>query len=197
MTISTIPSTNRGTKRSRGFTLLEVIIGGTMGSIILLGVLTAFLMLGRSGANAANYSVMEAQSRRALEELSQDLRMSSGITWNSSTSITLLVPDNYTTTSNRVTYAYDSSGKTFYRMPGDASATNTKTTLISNVSTFAYSRYDRIDGVLDPAVISTANDNSTKRVQLSMIVRTTTRTVATASNNILSASFILRNKPVN
>ena len=173
---------------SRGFTLMEVIIGGTLGSFVLLGVMTAFLMLGRSGANAANYSVMEAQSRRALEELSQDLRMSSGITWNSATSITLLVPDNYTAFTNRVTYAYDSTAQTFYRMPGASGSGNPQTTLIRNVSTFAYSRFDRLDN-------TTTSDTNTKRVQLSMIVRTTTRTVATASNNILSASFILRNKP--
>jgi Tfp pilus assembly protein PilW len=165
-------------------------IGAVLGSMVLAAVLTTFLMLGRSGANAANYSVMEAQSRRALEELSQDLRMASDVAWNSSTSLTLLVPDNYTSNSNQVTYAYDSTTKEFYRRPGNASSTATKTTLIKNVSTFSYARYDRVDNV------STSNV-TTKRIQLSMIVRTADVTVVGATNNILSASFILRNKPVN
>jgi Tfp pilus assembly protein PilW len=178
----------------RAFTLVEIMIGATLGSMVLAGVLTTFLMLGRSGANAAAYSVMESQSRRALEELSQDLRMASDVTWNSSTSITLLVPDNYVsadlTHNNRVTYAYDSTTKYFYRRPGTVTSTSAATNLIKNVSSFAYSRFDRVDNA------STSNV-TTKRIQVSMVVRTANVTVVGATNNILSASFILRNKPVN
>jgi len=39
---------------------------------ILTGVLSAFLMMGRSGYNAANYSMMEAEARRALESFSEE-----------------------------------------------------------------------------------------------------------------------------
>ena len=179
---------------ARGFTLVEILIGATIGSMVLAGVLTTFLMLGRSGANAAAYSVMESQSRRALEELSQDLRMASDVAWNSSTSITLLVPDNYVSTdpaqTNKVTYAYDSSTGYFYRRPGNTSSTSAVTNLIKNVSSFSYARFDRVDNA------STSNV-TTKRIQVSMIVRTASVTVVGATNNILSASFILRNKPVN
>ena len=178
----------------RGFTLVEIMIGGALGSMVLAGVLSTFLMLGRSGANAATYSTMETQARRALEELSQDLRMASDIIWNSDTSITLLVPDNYASSvpadHNYVTYAQDTSDSTFYHMPGIAASTNPKTTLIRNVASLRYSRYDRVDNV------STANV-TTKRIQVTMVMRTTNMTAATASNNILSASYILRNKPVN
>jgi prepilin-type N-terminal cleavage/methylation domain-containing protein len=198
MTITSI----RFKQRARGFTLIEVMVAATIGSFVLLGVLTAFFMLTRSATNAANYSMMETQSRRALEELGQDLRMASDCKWNSSTSITLTVPDNYTSTSNLVTYAYQtvSGVGQFYRMPGAASATNTKTVLVRNVtSDFAYSRFNRVGGPLSSAVPTlpadaTALDLQTKRIQLYMTVRSTTRTVATATNTILSASFILRNK---
>ena len=67
MTI-TITSSKRS---SRGFTLVEVMVASTLGTLVLAGILTTFLMLGRSGANVANYSIMEAESRRGLEELSQ------------------------------------------------------------------------------------------------------------------------------
>lgn len=189
-----MPKPLRRRRRQGGFTLVEIMIGSTIGSMVLAGVLTTFLMLGRSGANAAAYSVMEAQSRRALEELSQDLRMASDVTWNSTSSITLLVPDNYTsadaTQNNRVTYAWDSTTKYFYRRPGTSTSTSEATNLIKNVSSFSYSRFDRVDNV------STSNV-TTKRIQLSMVVRTANVTVVGATNNILSASFILRNKPVN
>ena len=107
--------TTRFKSRRGGFTLVEVMIGAVIGTIVLAGVLSSFLMLGRSGANVANYSMMETQSRRALEELSQDLRMANGVIWNSDQSITLTVPDNYTATSNQVTYAYDNATQELYK----------------------------------------------------------------------------------
>ncbi|MDB6170155.1 MAG: hypothetical protein JWM88_3019 [Verrucomicrobia bacterium] len=189
MITSTIPSD----ARRRGFTLVEVMIAASISTLVLAGVMSSFLMLGRSGANVANYSVMEAQSRRALEEFSQDVRMASAVTWNTGTSITLTVPNNYAPTSGVVTYYYDSTSQSFMRTPRDpTAASGTTTTLIRQVVSFAYSRYDRINNV------STA-DMTTKRIQLNMTASTAaiTRTVPGASNIILSASFILRNKYAN
>lgn len=185
MTTSTIRSKGR-----RGFTLVEVMIASSIGTMVLAGVMSTFLMLGRSGANVANYSVMEAQARRALEEFSQDVRMASTITWNSTSSITLTIPNNYAPTAGVVTYAYDGTNRVFYRTPKDSLSAAGQNNLIRNVVTFSYARFDRIN---NPAV----QDMTTKRVQISMTARTTTRTAVGASNIILSASFILRNKYAN
>lgn len=186
-----ITSTIRGKASRRGFTLTEVLIGASLGSMVLAGVLSTFLMLGRSGTNVAGYSTMESQSRRALEELGQDLRMASDVVWNgtSSSSITLTVPDNYTSTGNQVTYAYDSVTKDFYRQPGDVSSSSSKTILIQNVSEIEFKRFDRLDN-------PTTSRSATKRIQLELQVRTQSKTVADATDNVLSASFILRNKLV-
>jgi hypothetical protein len=158
--------------------------------VVLAGVLSAFLMLGRSGMNAANYSMSESEIRRAIEDFAQDVRMASAITWNSSSSITLTVPSNYTTTSNKVTYTYDSGSSTFFRVPGDASATSPKTTYVRNISTFTFYRYNRLDA-------TAANDTETKRIQLSMNVRRTGSTLVAANTTLVLASYILRNKAVN
>lgn len=185
-----ITTTTQSKSRFRAFTLVEVMIGATLGTIVLAGVLSTFLMLGRSGANIANYSMMETQSRRALEELSQDIRMAKSVTRNTAESITLVVSDNYTGTGNQVTYAFDSSTKNFYRMPGPASATNPKTTLVQSVATCTFDCFNRLNG-------TAATNASIKRIQLTLVVRRTSQTVASASNTILSASYILRNKLVN
>jgi Tfp pilus assembly protein PilW len=178
-----------------GFTLVEVIIGSTIGSFILVGVLSSFLMLGRSGMNARNYAESEAQIRRGLESFSEDIRMASNITWNSSTSITLTVPNNYSGNNNQVTYLYDAAttgatAQSFYRMPGDASSTAGKTVLVRNVSSLSFSRYNRLDA-------AAGNDAETKRIQLTMNVRQTGTTLVAANTTLVSASFTLRNKPVN
>ena len=192
------PHMKRPTKRlsdQRGFTLTELVVAATVSVIVLAGILTTFLMLGRTGANVANYSDSEAQIRKAVEEFSQDVRMASAITWNSPTSVTLTVPDNYTSHGNQVTYAYDasSSGDTalsFYRMPGTAASTADKTIYVRHVSSFAFERYNRLDA-------TAANDLETKRVQITLNVRRTQTSLVAASTILVSASYILRNKTVN
>ena len=177
---------------AQAFTLAEVMIGSTIASFVLLGVLSTFLMLGRSGVNLANYTTMDAQTRRALEDFAQDTRMASAITWNSDTSITLTVPGNYTDDANRVTYAWDNTSgsatyRYFYRRPGDASSTRAATTYLANVTRFSYYRYDRLN-------VATTTDAATKRVQISMTATMSRTTLVTATDTTISASYILRNK---
>jgi hypothetical protein len=162
----------------------------TLSTIILAGVLSAFLMLGRSGANAANYSVSESEIRRGIEDFSQDVRMANNIIWNSATSITLTVPNNYAASANQVTYACDPATQQFYRMPGTAASTAAKTIYVRNISTFEFSRFNRLDA-------AASNDFETKRIQVSMNVRRSAATLVAANTTLVSASFILRNKVAN
>lgn len=182
-----------GTPRSAahgGFTLVELLIGASLSTVVLAGVLSAFLMLGRSGMNVAAYSMSESEIRRGIEDFAQDVRMASEIYWNDTNSITLTVPNNYTTTANKVTYTYDAASGTFYRIPGDSSATSPKTIYVRNISSFTFYRYNRLDAVA-------ANNAETKRVQLSMNVRRSGSTLVAANTTLVLASYILRNKTVN
>ncbi len=178
----------------RGFTLTEVIVGASLSVIVLAGVLSTFLMLGRNGANVANYSMSETQIRRAIEEFSQDVRMANAITTNNASSITLTVPDNYAANGNQVTYVFDSAttGPTagcFYRMPGGPSSLATKSIQVSNVSSFALERFNRLD-------TATTSDTEAKRVQITLNVRRTRTTLVAANTILVSASYIIRNKAV-
>ena len=177
---------------ARGFTLTEVMIAASIGSFVLLGVLTTFLLLGRSGVSVVNYTEMDTQTRKGLEEFAQDVRMASAIVWNSSTSVTLTVPENYSAQSNQVTYAWDTaldsaSYRCFYRKPGAAGVNAPKSIFIRNVTGFIYNRFDRLNA---PAT----TDAATKRLQVSLTVTSGRSTVVNATDATLSASFILRNK---
>src|SRR4051812_44928687 len=130
----------------RGFTLTELIIAATLSLFVLAGVLSAFLMIGRTGFLASSYSELESETRRGLDAFGQDARKATDITWNSSQSITLAVATSTNATS-LVTYAYDSSTGTatsgcFYRLLGAADSTQPRLILIHNVaSDFAFRRF--------------------------------------------------------
>jgi Tfp pilus assembly protein PilW len=179
----------------RGFTLVEMLIGAALATAILAGILAVFLMIGRTSYNAASYSTMEAEARRALELFSEEARMASNLTWNSSTSVTFRVVR--ASGAYDVTYAYDSgtSGDTaqcFYRRAGGAASTATPLILVRKVSEFAFRRYKVVNG----ANFAAANDLETKQIQITLrSVRTGATTVA-ATNAVLSARVVLRNKLV-
>ncbi|HVT71828.1 MAG TPA: prepilin-type N-terminal cleavage/methylation domain-containing protein [Lacunisphaera sp.] len=186
---TTIPSRTPVRDRRRGFTLVEIMIGAGLGAFLLAAVLSTFLFMGRSGANLRNYSDMEAQARTALELFAEDSRQASAITWNSSSSVTLTV------IGVAVTYAYDSSAKTFSR-----TASGSTRTLITGITsgTFTFTAYN-VNGTslsLASASDCTASSASTKQIQISLQAQRTNTTVVAATNTVLSARFILRNKVV-
>jgi hypothetical protein len=198
-------TTSRTSARPRadaaGFSLTELLIGASISTFILVGVLSAFLMLGRSGMNAANYAGAEAEIRRGVEELSQDVRMASNLTWNSASSVTLtLVPSNAYSGltgihTNKVTYAYDSAKSEFYRLPGTATSTSDRLILVRNVSECYYERFNRVGAAVSA---SSSNPNAeTKLLRIVMNVRQSRATLVTTNTTLVMASYVLRNKPAN
>jgi Tfp pilus assembly protein PilW len=179
--------------------LVELLIAFSISTFVLAGVLSASLMIGRSGANAVNYSVSEREIRRALEEFSQDVRMANAVKWNSTvtsgaekwaTSVTLTVPDNYTDSANQVTYAWDGANQSFYRKPGNSASTSATTTFVTSVSELKLFSYNRQN-------VAASTEATTKRIQITMTVERKRATLVTANTRIVSASYMLRNKIVN
>lgn len=193
MTFSTpsrIPSPRIAAGRRGGFTLVEVMIGATLSSFVLLAILTTFLFMGRSGANLRNYSDMESQARRSLEIFAEDARQASAISWTSDVSVQVTV------NSTAIRYSFDSTTGLFSRQAGGAASQ----VLISGVraGTFAFKAYNVAGSemALVTAANLTAASSSTKQIQISLEASRTTTTVTSATNLVLSARYILRNKVV-
>jgi hypothetical protein len=177
------------------FSLPELQVALVISGFVLAAVLTSFLLVGRGSLSAAYYSESETELRRTVEAFSRDVRMARAIVWNSATSITLTVPGNYTSNQNQVTYAYDSSAtgettRSLYRKPGNAAAATVKTVLVRNVSSFSFSRFNRLN-------VAAGTDSETKRIQITMNVRRTGATLVAANTTLVSASYMLRNKATN
>ena len=127
---------------------------------------------------------MEGQARTALELFAEDTRQASSITWNSKQSVTLLV------NSASIVYQYDDSSKIFQRLaPGETR------NLLSGVQAFEFKAYNITGTELDLSDLAAAS-KGTKQLQISLTAARTSQTVARASNTVLSARFILRNKRV-
>jgi hypothetical protein len=161
----------------------------------MVGVLSSFVLIGQNSFNAANYSIMESEARRALEMFTQEARMADNLTWNDANSVTLSVVG--ASGSSLVTYAYDSgtsgsTAKCFYRKTGAATSTATPLILLRNVSEFAFRRYKVINGTDYTA----NNDLETKQLQIALRTIRTGVTTVKATNAVLSARVVLRNKPV-
>jgi Tfp pilus assembly protein PilW len=184
----------RSRRRAAGFTLAEVLIGATLASFVLAGVISTFVFLGRSGLNIQNYNDMESQARKALEIFAEDVRQASSITWNSSTTVSLII------NAATVTYSYNSTAKTFVKDAG----LSTQKVLITGVTRFEFRGYsitgNPITDFSSAAALTVAN-RSTKQLQISLEAAryldfASQRRNIAASNTVLSARFILRNKIV-
>jgi Tfp pilus assembly protein PilW len=181
------------------FTLVEVLIAASLGSIVLAGVLSTFLMLVRSGIRVGNYSRMETETRRAFEQLGIDARMANNFVSNYTgsviTSFTLTIPSNDLSSQRTVTYGYDTSNvkekNRFYYVPGSVPGeTNGRVYLVGKVTSLTFLRYDTND-VLIPA--ATTSDAGVKHIQVSISVSRADVGVAAATQVIRSSAFTLRN----
>ena len=182
------------TRPARGFTLTEVMVAAGLSSFILAGVLSAFLMLGRSSYLVRGYSELEAQSRNALATFGDEARQAIDVHWNSTQSITLTLPTS-TNATTLVTYAFDSATSTFYRRVGDAASTAPRRTLLSNVaSDFTFQRFK----LEQPSASdnTATSDLETKQIQVTLRAGRAGATTVAASQSALSARYILRNKRV-
>jgi len=207
------------TTRSRGpkhapltgaFTLVELMCSVALSATILAAVLTSFLFLGRSGANISNYNAMETQARRSLEVFAQDTRQASSITWVSGNQVSLIV------NSVAIVYTYNASTFTRFDSSQPTVAGRNPLVLVSGITapvartsdadtkcTPFFRAYDitgaqikALEYANPSAATLLAASKSTKQLQISMEAQRTSQTVTTATNLVLSARFILRNKRI-
>ena len=190
MVSTTITTPSPVRKRAGGFTLVEVMISASLATVILTAVLSMFLFLGRSSANIINYAEMESQARRGLEFFAQDTRQSSDLAWNSTSSITLTVG------ASTIDYVFNSGTGEFTRTMGGVT-----TVLLEGITTFTFSGYKITGATVDTSDLSTAAKRSaasgvTKQIQIYIEVARNSVTAVQATNTVLSARYILRNKRV-
>ena len=197
--ITSLPERRSLKNRSAGFTLTEVLMAASLGAMILAGVLSTSLLIIRSSVRASNYSVMEAETRRAFEQMGIDARMASDFSCvfnplGSITSFTLTIPNEDLSQTYYVTYGYDTSNsanQVIFIVPGiDPAATLGRRVLVNQVNAMTFLRYDATNILIPAATISNAG---IKHIQMSVSVLRTGVGIANATQVIRSSAFTLRN----
>ncbi|MBI5768026.1 MAG: prepilin-type N-terminal cleavage/methylation domain-containing protein [Verrucomicrobia bacterium] len=191
-------ATRSTSQRFRAFTLTELLVASTLSLLVLAGVLSAFVMIGRSGYLASAYSELENETRRGLQVFGDDARRAVDLQWNSAQSVTLRLP-TATGATVPVTYAYDGARHTatagcFYRVVGEAASTNPRLILVRRVaSDFAFQRFKLETAHGDNLASS---DLETKQLQVTLRASRAGATTVAANQSALSARYVLRNKRV-
>jgi prepilin-type N-terminal cleavage/methylation domain-containing protein len=204
-----------------GFTLVEVLVGAALSALLLVGILTTFVMMGRVSASIQNYSEIEISARKALEVMGREIRMARDITTDSTelllgtngTSVTLSMPDSSANPSGigySVTFAYNSTTKTITRTGPplhDLGGSIDTAILLRNVqpitgsSIFFYFRRpnstaidDYEDGFMNNALTTGNRTSGVEQIEVKFLLNRQSTTVVAATNKVLSAQFVLRNK---
>ena len=110
-----------------GFTLVELLIGLFLATILTLAMLLSYTFLVRSLIRSSNQQQLEAQSRRALQMLGQDVRAATSVPSFSlsqdNSQIILRLPNGGSTVDVTYSYVYDTnaSSGTLTRTVGSGS----------------------------------------------------------------------------
>jgi prepilin-type N-terminal cleavage/methylation domain-containing protein len=180
MTTTIVRSRQTGT--AKGFTLVEVMVVMTLSVTLMAGVLSMFLFTARSSLRLGFYSEMAREARVGVELFSREARMAKDIVAFSSGGVRLLIPDKGG--DYEVEFTYDPQRRVLTRQVG-----GTERILIRNIETLTFTRFNL---QRDPAT----NHLETKQLQMRLRASQRRASTAEASNTVLTARIIMRNKRV-
>jgi hypothetical protein len=166
---------------------VEVLIAGTIGTVIMGAVITTYLVSVRGFTAISNYSEIHADGRRAVDIFSRDMRTLYQITSYGPSNLVCRLPTGFSSSGAVTSYktiTYSINKGALYRSD---SSTGKTSMLATNIYQLNFKLYDRIGS--NTTVIGTA-----KGIQLDIKLRK--RVVSQIqSEDYLSARLDMRNKP--
>src|SRR4051812_50063046 len=92
--------TNARKRPTAGFTLAEILIAATLMLFLSLGVISAYLFLGRNFTRLGNTQQQDVKARRALFNFTQDVGSAISFTTTTTSNLTMTVPLTSMTLTN-------------------------------------------------------------------------------------------------
>ena len=170
--------------RSRGLTLVEVMVAVTLAAFVFAAILSAFIFMGRNLTRLLNRQSQDAASRRAVSQFTRDLSAAMQLTTCTATQVTLTRP----TAGGTVTtsYAYTPAAGKFVRTEGSSSWP-----LLSGLTALSITYYNESGAVI------TNSPLSVKAVELSFTLVTGSAPNGTqVKSTTVAPRVLLRNKPL-
>ena len=171
----------RQRRHKRGFTLTEILIATSIGSVLMSGITSSYIFIFKSSLGVSQYVEMNRQSRLGMDRFGRDMRMAVNVTSASDSQISIEIQEEFGTRS--VQYIYDAENKRLLRIEGAWTLT-----LIRNLEAFTLSYYNLLGA-------QTVNPLEIKKVQMEGLMSNTVLELENTAN-LVSAKFMLRNRKV-
>jgi hypothetical protein len=168
-----------------GITIMETIVGLTIGALLLAGLAQLTFYTGRSFAALMNYIELDRYSRNALDQMVYKIRQADELT-------------SYTT--NRLVFSYQRTNQLVYAYSPDTkllteSVGGVTKTLLRGCDLLQFSIYQRntASGTYDqfPATLT---NNAAKLVQLNWTCSRTVLGARINTESVQSAKIVIRNQ---
>jgi Tfp pilus assembly protein PilW len=168
--------------RQRGLTLVQVMVGTAIGSVVLAAVASLSIFAGRSFAALGNYSDLDAQSRKALDRMTREIRQASRLKSSSTNQLIFVDADGAD-----LSYVYDPGARTLTRVKGGQAEV-----FLKECDQLEFSIYQRnpINGSYD--VYPTASAATCKLVQLTWVCSRTILGARMNTESVQSAKVVIR-----
>jgi YD repeat-containing protein len=180
-----ITSTKR--RRCAGFTIVEMLVAGSIGLLIISGVVVLQMYSSRSFAAQYNYVDLNNQSHMALDKMSQKIRQTGGLISFATNDVTFT--NNMTGGTLRYTYNSDS------RMLTEITS-NKRTVILRGCDWLLFSMYQRnpISNSFNQVVAT--NPSACKLLQVEWSCSRNLAAKQTNETEVMeSAKIVLRNNP--
>lgn len=173
-------------RQARGMTLVELLVGVGVSSLVLLSLMTIFLTSNRSFVAMGNYVTMEQSSSSALSQMTRDIRRARNLLSFATNQLVF----NFSGTTNLI-YAYDPTSRrlTQWKTGGQTNV------LLSECDSLAFAMYSNLPqpgGVL-------SNTTSVTQGKCISVAWKCSRTIIGKKYNtedMQEAIIVIRNKPV-
>ena len=109
-------STLTPVRRDRGFTLFETVVAASLSVMAFAAVASMMLYGSKSTVAMGNYADMDMYSRKALDQMTTDIRQANKVLSCTNNQLQIQAVDISTGATNNLSYVYDPAGQTLKRV---------------------------------------------------------------------------------
>ncbi len=176
--------TSRNNRRHAAFTITEFVFASAITIVLMVALMAFSLFSGRSLLAMSNYLDLDAQSRRALDSLTKEVRRAKAVAAYTTNSITFTDYDN-----KSLVFTFSPTNRVFTRTKD-----NETTTLLQNCDTLSFNMLER-DPIENSFELTTAtNVADCKSIWITWKCSRTFVAPAVNADNLTTANIVLRLK---